>query len=69
MSPGFSLWRGGRVLFVYNPKGQWELTCAWWLIVTTYNNTKKLPSNQVIKILRAGKIQKLVANGDSTIII
>ena len=56
-------------MFVYNPKGQWELTCAWWSIVTTYNNTEALALNQAIKILRAKQIQKLIANGDLTIII
>ena len=56
-------------MFVYNPKQQWELTYAWWSIVTTYNNTKALDLNQVIKILRARHIQKLISNGDSKIII
>ena len=56
-------------MFVYNPKGHWELTYAWWLTMTTYNNTEALALNQVIKILRARQIQKLIANGDSTIII
>ena len=56
-------------MFVYNPKGQWELTHGWWSTVTTYNNTKALALNQVIKILRARKIQKLIAKGDSMIII
>ena len=56
-------------MFVYNPKGQWELTYAWWSIVTTYNNTEAVALNQVIKILRANKIQKLIGSRDSTIII
>ena len=38
-------------------------------VVVTYNNTEALSLNQVIKILRARKIQKLIANGDSRIII
>ena len=56
-------------MFVYNPKGQWELTYAWWSTVTTYNNTEALDLNKVIKNLRAKKIKKLIANGDSMIII
>ena len=37
--------------------------------MTTYNNTEALALNQVIKILRARQIQKLIANRDSMIII
>ena len=37
--------------------------------MTTYNNREALALNQLIKILRDKKIQKIIANGDSMIII
>ena len=37
--------------------------------MATYNNIEALALNQVINILRGTQIQKLIANGDSMIII